>query len=146
MSRVAIILTGAQSRAQAKHWVDKAPTYTRFELKESKRTLPQNAKFWAALTDIARQVTWHGVKLSTDDWRLVFLDALKLEMRIVPNVEGTGFVQLGRSSSDLSVQEMSDLLEIIHAFGAQHGVTFSDYGSDGQGAGVAEQAPPPAAP
>ena len=126
MSRVAIILKSPQSRAQARLWVDKAPDYTRFELKESRRSLPQNAKFWAALTDVARQVTWHGLKLSTDDWRLIFLDALHLEMRLVPNVEGTGFVQLGRSSSDLSVQEMSDLLEIIMAFGAREGVTFGD--------------------
>jgi hypothetical protein len=140
MSRVAIILKSPQSRAQARLWVDKAPDYTRFELKESRRTLPQNAKFWAALTDVARQVTWHGVKLSTDDWRLVFLDALKLEMRIVPNVDGTGFVQLGRSSSDLSVQEMSDLLEVIHAFGANHGVKFNDISGD-QGGGEANKLP-----
>jgi hypothetical protein len=38
----------------------------------------------------------------------------------------TGFVNLGWSSSDLTVAEMSDLIELIHAFGANHGVVFHD--------------------
>lgn len=124
MSRVALILNGQIERQRAARWVMKAPTNTRFELKAPKRTLDQNSAFWAKLTDIARQVPWHGVKLSTEDWKLIFLDALKREMRIVPNLDGTGFVNLGRSSSDLSKEEFSDLLEIISAFGAQHGVVF----------------------
>ena len=52
--------------------------------------------------------------------------ALKRELRMVPNLDGNGFVQLGRSSSDLTKDEMSGLLALIHAFGAQHGVLFND--------------------
>jgi hypothetical protein len=81
---------------------------------------------WAMLTEVARQVQWHGQKLSADDWKLVFLAALKAELRIVPNLDGTGFVQLGRSSSDLSVSEMADLIDLIAAFGARQGVVFAD--------------------
>jgi hypothetical protein len=78
------------------------------------------------LTEIAMQVTWHGQRLRPDDFKLIFLDALKREVRAVPNIDGNGFVNLGRSSSDLTKQEMSDLIEIIHAFGAKHGVKFQD--------------------
>jgi hypothetical protein len=81
---------------------------------------------WAMLTDIAKQLPWHGVRLRPDDWKLVFLDALKREVRMVPNLDGNGFVNLGRSSSDLSKGEMSDLMELMTAFGAQHGVVFTD--------------------
>jgi len=81
---------------------------------------------WAMLTDISEQLAWHGVKLSPDDWKLVMLDALKREMRMVPNIDGNGFVNLGRSSSDLSKDEMTALMEIIAAFGAKHGVVFHD--------------------
>jgi hypothetical protein len=81
---------------------------------------------WAALSDIAMQLPWHGQKLRPEDWKLVFLDALKHEFRMVPNLDNTGFVNLGRSSSDLSKSEMSDLIELIAAFGAQHGVKFGD--------------------
>jgi hypothetical protein len=81
---------------------------------------------WAFLSEIAAQVKWHGVKLSADDWKLIFLDSLKRELRIVPNLDGTGFVNLGRSSSDLSKEEMSELLALIEAWGVQNGVRFND--------------------
>jgi hypothetical protein len=78
------------------------------------------------LSEVAQQLPWHGVKLRPDDWKLIFLDALKRELRMVPNLDGTGFVNLGRSSSDLSKSEMSDLMELIAEFGARHGVIFQD--------------------
>ena len=82
------------------------------------------------LTDVATQIDWHGVKLTPDDWKLIFLDGLKREMRLVPNLDGTGFVNLGRSSSDLGVEEMSDLMQLIEAFGANHGVVFHWRGAE----------------
>lgn len=136
MSRVTVILYSKPQRERVCRWIVNAPNGTRVELKEPKRSLPQNDRFWAMLTDVSRQVTHHGVKLSPDDWKLVFLDALGRELRMVPNLDGTGFVNLGRSSSDLSKSEMTDLIELIFAYGAKHGVEFHD----GQGPGSAEQA------
>jgi hypothetical protein len=82
---------------------------------------------WAMLTDIALQLPWHGQKLTPDSWKLIFLNALKREARLVPNIDGDGFVNIsGTSSSDLSKSEMSDLMEIIAEFGARHGVVFHD--------------------
>jgi hypothetical protein len=126
MGRAAIILYGNSTRRQAAEWVAKAPPGTRVEFKASKRSLPQNARMWAMLTDIATQIPYHGLKLSADDWKLLFLDGLKREVRMVPNLDDNGFVSLGRSSSDLSKDEMSDLIELIAAWGAQHGVVFGD--------------------
>lgn len=126
MSRAMVIIDSAKSRDRARDWASRAPFGTRIEFKRTKRSLPQNARMWAMLTDVATQIAWHGQKLPPDDWKLIFLDALKREVRIVPALDGKGFVNLGRSSSDLSKQEMGDLMELIAAFGAQHGVTFSD--------------------
>ena len=68
---------------------------------------------------------------SSREWhREQEFDALKREVRMVPNLDGNGFVSLGRSSSDLSKSEMSDLMELIAAFGAQHGVEFRDQESE----------------
>lgn len=128
ISRATLVLVSDTIRARAHAWIDRAPHETRIEFKAPKRTLPQNARMWAMLTDIATQLTWHGVRLSADDWKLVFLDALKTEIRLVPNIHGTGFINLGRSSSDLSKAEMGDLMELIAAFGAEHGVIFHDGG------------------
>jgi hypothetical protein len=132
MGRALIVVASALERARAAAWVAKAPLNTRIEFKAPKRSLPQNDAMWAKLTDIARQKEWHGQKLPADDWKLIFLDALKQELRLAPNLNGTGFVNLGRSSSDLSREEMSDLLELISAWGAANGVEFHD---QQQGAG-----------
>jgi len=126
MSRALIILASKRDRERAIRWVDDAPPMTRIEFKATKRTLPQNDRMWAMLTDIASQLKWHGVKLTPDDWKLIFLDALKREVRMVPNIDGNGFVNLGRSSSDLSKDEMSDLIELMQEFGARHGVVFNE--------------------
>lgn len=126
MSRALIILRGAADRARAIKWIAGAPFGTRIEFKATKRSIPQNDRFWAMLSDVASQLAWHGQRLTPDDWKLVFLDSLKRESRIVPNINGDGFVSLGQSSSDLSKDEMSQLMEIIAAFGAEHGVQFHD--------------------
>lgn len=124
MSRALITVHGKADRERAAKWAHAAPFGMRIEFKETKRSLPQNDYMWGLLTDIATQLRWHGQKLTPDDWKLVFLDGLKRELRIVPNIDGTGFVNLGRSSSDLGKTEMADLLELILSFGAQNGVVF----------------------
>ncbi|AWC25401.1 NinB protein [Aminobacter sp. MSH1] len=126
MTRALLVLNTDADRKKVTAWAWSLPPGTRCEFKAPKRSLDQNARMWAALTDIATQVTYRTLKLTPDDWKLVFLDALKREVRIVPNLDGTGFVSLTKSSSDLSKQEMSDLLEIIQAWAAQNGVVLHD--------------------
>jgi hypothetical protein len=126
MTRALITLHGKDDTQRAMRWLAQAPAGTRLEFKAPRRSLPQNDRMWAMLTEVAAQLSWHGVELTPDDWKLIFLDALKRELRMVPNLEGTGFVNLGRSSSDLSKDEMTDLMELIAAFGAQHGIVFHD--------------------
>lgn len=126
MSRAEVVIRGAADRARASSWALQAPYGTRVMFKRSKRSIPQNDCMWAMLTDVARQLEWHGQRLTPDDWKLVFLDGLKREKRLVPALEGNGFVDLGRSSSDLSKDEMSDLIELISEFGARHSVEFGD--------------------
>lgn len=126
MSRAQLTLCSRAERDKAKRWIEQAPPGTRVTFKESKRTTDQNSKLWAGLTDIATQLDWHGQKLTPDDWKIMFLDSLNREMRPVPRIDGRGFVNLGRSSSNLSKAEFGDLLELIAAFGAEHGVVFHD--------------------
>ena len=126
MDRVAIILRNHADRERAAAWCRNAPTGTHVELKKSKRTLPQNDRLHAMITPIARKLPWHGMMLSVDDWKLIFMDGLKREMRIVPNIDGNGFVNLGRKTSRLSKSEFSDLMELISAFAANHGIDLEE--------------------
>jgi hypothetical protein len=102
------------------------PTGWRVGFQEPKRTTDQNSRFWALLTAISTQLPWHGQRLTPDDWKLVFMAALNQELRLVPNIHGNGFVQLGRSSSKLSKAEMSELMELIEAFAAERGVDLKE--------------------
>ena len=74
--------------------------------------------------EIARQVDWYGQKLDSEDWKHVFTSALK-KQRAVPGIDG-GFCVLGTSTSDMTVEEMGELMELMEAFGATHNVEFSD--------------------
>ena len=89
------------------------------------RSLDQNARLWAQLSDVSRQVDWHGRKLSSEEWKHVFSASLKSQ-DVVPGLDG-GFVVMAQSTSKMSKKELSDLMELIAAFGAQHGVIFKDH-------------------
>lgn len=91
--------------------------------KPETRSSQANALMWAMLTDIANQVVWHGYKLSKEDWKHVLTAGLK-KQRLVPNIEGDGFVVLGQRTSTMTVKEMNDLIELAEFFGGQQGVKF----------------------
>ena len=92
-------------------------------IKPETRSLQQNARLWAMLTDISQQVDWYGRKLSPENWKHVFSAALK-KQDVVPGLDG-GFVVLGLSTSKMTVGEMADLQTLMEAFGAENGVRFT---------------------
>jgi len=125
MGRALLTLNTAADRAKATAWIAKAPDGTRVEFKASKRSLPQNDRLWAALTEISQQVEWYGQKLSAEDWKDMFTASLR-KARVVPGLDAGSFVPLGMRTSDMSKQEFSDLLELINAFAAQQGVLLKE--------------------
>jgi len=126
VGRAVLILNNNASRAKAINWVDRAPAGTRLTFQGPRRSTPQNDRLWALLTDIATQKLWHGIRLEPADWKTLFMSALNRELRLAPNLDGTGFVNLGTSSSALSKAEFSELFEVIHAWAAREGVIFSE--------------------
>lgn len=90
------------------------------EVKPETRSLAQNARLWAMLTIISRQVVWYGRKLSPEDWKHVFTAALA-KQDVVPGIDG-GFVVLGKSTSKMTKAEMAELQTLIEAFAAERGI------------------------
>jgi hypothetical protein len=95
------------------------------EIRPETRSSEQNARMWAMLTDVSQQVEWYGKRLTPEDWKHVFTASLR-KLDVVPNIEGTGFVALGLSTSKMTKRELGDLMELIEAFGAERGVTFKE--------------------
>jgi hypothetical protein len=88
------------------------------------RSLAQNALMWSCLTDLSEQVKWDGTRrLSPEGWK-DYLTAHLNGQDLVPNMDGTGFVAIGRgsSTSDMTIAEMTAVIDLAHAFGDGRGV------------------------
>lgn len=96
---------------------------------KSRRSLLSNAKMWAMLADVSKQVDWpvngQMQKLDAEDWKALITAAAKQETRVAAGLNG-GAVMLGVSTRKMTVAEMSDVIEQLHAFGAERGVVWSD--------------------
>lgn len=125
MSKQLFVMAHQEARRRAVMAIQNAPDGYVVRIQPPTRTLEANAAMWAALNDVARQVVWHGRKLDAESWKHIFSSSLK-KQDVVPNLDGTGFVVLGQSTSKFTKGEMSDMLELIHAFGSENGVMFDE--------------------
>jgi hypothetical protein len=96
---------------------------------KSRRSLLSNAKMWAMLADVSKQVQWpvNGVMetLDGEDWKSLITAAAQQETRVAAGLSG-GAVMLGVSTRKMTTQKMADVIEYLYAFGAEKGVKWSD--------------------
>jgi hypothetical protein len=123
--RQLFILSHAMARSRAARAVMDAPDGRVVTIAEQTRTTEQNARLWALLTDVSEQVVWYGKHLTPEDWKHVFSSSLR-KLQVVPNLDGSGFVALGLSTSRMSKSELGDLMTLIEAFGAERDVRWSE--------------------
>lgn len=96
-----------------------------FEEYDPQRSLDQNSKLHAMVTDISKQVQWAGAWMDVTDWKRLFSAAL-YGQKVVPSLDGQGFTVIVRHTSDMKKKECSDLIEFISAWAAERGVVFKD--------------------
>lgn len=93
-----------------------------------RRNGEQNKLLHAVLSDIARQVEWHGQKFSVDVWKRLCTAAWLRENNqkpmMVPALDGYGVDVIFERTSRLSKKQCAELTEWCLAFGAEHGVEF----------------------
>ncbi|NLZ11648.1 MAG: recombination protein NinB [Alcaligenaceae bacterium] len=115
-------------RRNAAYAIANAPEGYRCELRPKTRTLAQNDMLWSIMTDISRQVDFvvNGalVKVSPEEVKDILTAALKRETRMALGIDG-GMVLLGQRTSKMTVKQMTELIELAHAFGAEKGVQWS---------------------
>lgn len=113
-----------RNRGNAHRLVDAAPDGSVMKIEPPKRTLSQNDKFHAMLTDIALAKPM-GRKHTPDDWKAILMNACGWECQFMEGLDGRPF-PTGFRSSRLSKAQMSTLIEYMYSFGAEHGVRWSE--------------------
>lgn len=120
-----IRLRGAFQKEIAHRLIDRAPEDAVLNIRPSTRTGEQNDKMWAMLSDISRAKP-DGRDHTSEQWKAIFMAACGHKPVFLPDLDRDSFICLGYKSSRLTKAEFSELIEAIYAYGAEHGVRWSE--------------------
>lgn len=128
MAKQVFRLVNDAVRRNARQAILNAPDSFQCEIRPRTRSLDQNNLMWSILTDLSKQVDWHvnGVltKITPEDWKDVLSASLDQETRMSQGLQG-GLVLLGKRTSRMTVKDMTDLIDLAYAFGAEKKVRWS---------------------
>ena len=77
----------------------------------SKRSLQANKLMWVKLNELERTRRWHGRKLAASNWKHLITAGMEQKV-VVPNIAGDGFVILGKATSNMTVKQMNQVIEM----------------------------------
>ena len=121
------VLSHDLARFNAKKSIDEAPEGYCVEVKSTKRTLEQNSKLHALLTDIAVTVEWAGQRRDVETWKRLltaaWCRARGEPIEMLPALDGNGVDIVFRRTSELTKNEMIELIEYIMAWAIDHDIT-----------------------
>lgn len=119
-------LGSAWSRQKAHGVIDGTPDGWIMTLREPRRSSEQSDKMWAMIDDLVSQKP-EGRQHDKEDWKVLALALAGKRGKFLPSLDGDGKMEwVGPRSSTLTKQDMSDVIEALYAYGAEHGVKWSD--------------------
>jgi hypothetical protein len=97
------------------------------EIKLASKTREQEEKYHAMINDIAKQAQHLGAKWSSEDWKRLLVDQFlreeaNIQGKIIPNLDGTGIVQLGFQTRKFTKEQASEFVEWLYAWSAENGI------------------------
>lgn len=99
------------------------------ETKPLTRTLEQNAKLHAMLTDISKQCEFSGKPRDVETWKSILVSAHKIatggQAEMAIGIEGE-VINLRESTAQMGVKRMASLIEYVTVWGIENGVKFND--------------------
>lgn len=119
-----IILHGPSQRDHAKRMIDVAPVNAVVKIGAPGRTLSQNDKMWAMLSDISRAKP-EGRMHTPEVWKALFMHACGYAVQFEHGLDGQPF-PVGFRSSRLTKEQMSDLIEFIAEYGSRYNIRWSE--------------------
>ncbi len=105
--------------------IEAAPDGAVLNIQEGARTLDQNSKLWACISDVARAKP-EGRVYPTHIWKALFMAEAGFKPIFEPSLDGQGVIPIGYKSSRLNKREFADLITAVLAYGDQHGVKWSE--------------------
>lgn len=81
-----IVIRNAEDRALLKRIIDDVKVGTEVRMGPPQRTVEQNAKMWAMLTDVAEQYEHNGRYYHPKQWKLLMLVAFGKEIEFIPTL------------------------------------------------------------
>ena len=125
MTAFPLLMSRKDDRAKAHRWIETAEDDIAVRFGKATRTDKQNRKLWPMLQDIQQQAP--GMSgFSTEDIKCRFMNALGVEMRFLPVLEGEGMFPVGMRSSSLTKAQFAGLIELLYEYGSRHGVKWSE--------------------
>jgi len=124
MNGQTIILSSRNAVIKARQLLVQAPINSVVNITAPRRTNDQNARFWALLSDVSRSKPG-GRSMTPERWKAVFMQSFGHQVQFENDLDGRPF-PVGHSSSRLSKQDMSDMMEFISAWGSENGVVWSE--------------------
>jgi hypothetical protein len=112
------------ARERAVAAILKAPKGYIASVEEPKRTLSQNDRLWAMLSDVAMSKPM-GRMHTPEEWKCIFMSACGWEVAFLPGLDGR-FLPYGYRSSKLTKKQMGTLMDFIEAWGSENGVVWSE--------------------
>ena len=119
-----VIIRGDKQQHLACQIVRAAPLGSIVRVSPPKRTLDQNAKMWAMISDVSRAKP-EGRMHTPEVWKCLFMSACGHAVQFEMGLDNKPF-PIGFSSSRLSKSEMADLITVIYEYGDRHGVRWSE--------------------
>ena len=97
------------------------------EIKLASKTREQEEKYHAMINDIAKQAQHLGAKWSSEDWKRLLVDQFlreeaNIQGKIIPNLDGTGIVQLGFQTRKFTKEQASEFVEWLYSWSANNGI------------------------
>lgn len=118
-------LIGPRVRQNALEAVRSAPPGYIVEIKEPKRSIEQNSLLWSLLGDLARAQP-EGRNWTPETFKAAMMHYLGHQVMFAEGLGGTGPFPIGFRTSRLTKKQMTDLIDCILSYGAEHGVVFKD--------------------
>ena len=113
--------------------VRKLPVGWIVRIAKRNRTKEQSDKMWAMLTDLSRaQPVWtegpykgQPIQRTPEQWKFLAMNQCDYDCQFMIGLNGKPFAT-GFRSSQLTIGQMSNLIEWIYAYGAEHNVQWSE--------------------